>query len=62
MNATAQALLGIAKAAGDAILEIYRQDFAVEHKGDESPLTAADLSQEVELLAEADYGLEIVRQ
>ncbi len=44
MNATAQTLLTIAKAAGDAILEIYRQDFAVEHKGDESPLTAADLA------------------
>ena len=44
MNTRAQTLLAIAKAAGDAILEIYRQDFAVEHKGDESPLTAADLA------------------
>jgi 3'(2'), 5'-bisphosphate nucleotidase len=44
MNKTAQTLLGIAKAAGDAILEIYHQDFAVQRKGDESPLTAADLA------------------
>ena len=32
----------IARAAGDAILAIYRQPFAVEYKQDESPLTAAD--------------------
>ncbi len=32
----------IARAAGDAILTIYRQPFAVEFKQDESPLTAAD--------------------
>ncbi|WP_368168929.1 3'(2'),5'-bisphosphate nucleotidase CysQ [Aeromonas sp. R4-3] len=32
----------IARAAGDAILAIYRQPFAVEFKQDESPLTAAD--------------------
>ena len=32
----------IARAAGDAILTIYRQPFAVEYKQDESPLTAAD--------------------
>ncbi|QJT20784.1 3'(2'),5'-bisphosphate nucleotidase CysQ [Aeromonas media] len=32
----------IARAAGDAILAIYRQPFVVEYKQDESPLTAAD--------------------
>ncbi|MGE6126928.1 3'(2'),5'-bisphosphate nucleotidase CysQ [Aeromonas rivipollensis] len=32
----------IARAAGDTILAIYRQPFAVEYKQDESPLTAAD--------------------
>ncbi|MFM4850812.1 3'(2'),5'-bisphosphate nucleotidase CysQ [Aeromonas rivipollensis] len=36
------ALEPIARAAGDAILTIYRQPFAVEYKQDESPLTAAD--------------------
>lgn len=34
----------IAQAAGDAILEIYRTDFDVEHKTDDSPLTQADLA------------------
>jgi 3'(2'), 5'-bisphosphate nucleotidase len=32
----------IARAAGAAILEVYGQDFEVEHKDDRSPLTAAD--------------------
>lgn len=36
------ALEPIARAAGDAILTIYRQPFAVEFKQDESPFTAAD--------------------
>ena len=33
----------IARAAGDAIMAIYSQPFAVEYKQDESPLTAADI-------------------
>jgi 3'(2'), 5'-bisphosphate nucleotidase len=33
---------GIAVDAGREILEIYERDFAVEHKGDGSPLTEAD--------------------
>ncbi len=28
--------------AGDAILEVYHSDFAIEHKADKSPLTMAD--------------------
>ncbi|MEX0811253.1 MAG: 3'(2'),5'-bisphosphate nucleotidase CysQ [Chitinophagales bacterium] len=35
-------LLNIAKAAGDAILEIYAQDFEIFEKADQSPLTEAD--------------------
>jgi 3'(2'), 5'-bisphosphate nucleotidase len=35
-------VLEIAKNAGDAILEIYKQDFEVEFKSDNSPLTIAD--------------------
>ncbi len=38
------ALVEIAQAAGRAILTIYEQDFAVQHKADQSPLTAADLA------------------
>ncbi|GAA0722386.1 3'(2'),5'-bisphosphate nucleotidase CysQ [Dokdonella soli] len=34
----------IARHAATAILEVYRSDFAVEHKDDRSPLTAADLA------------------
>jgi len=44
MDKQAQQLLDIARAAGQAILEVYHQDFAVEQKGDDSPLTAADLA------------------
>ncbi len=37
-------LLTLAREAGAAILQIYQQDFAVQQKADESPLTAADLA------------------
>jgi 3'(2'), 5'-bisphosphate nucleotidase len=37
-------LLQLARQAGDAILQIYNTDFDVEHKQDNSPLTAADLA------------------
>lgn len=36
--------LKLALAAGAAILEVYRQDFSVETKDDNSPLTAADMA------------------
>ena len=35
-------IIEIAKEAGEAILEIYKQDFSVELKSDNSPLTIAD--------------------
>jgi 3'(2'), 5'-bisphosphate nucleotidase len=38
------ALIDLTRRAGDAILEIYQTDFSVETKGDESPLTQADLA------------------
>jgi len=37
-----QDIVIIAKDAGQAIMEIYIQDFAVEFKTDNSPLTIAD--------------------
>ena len=37
-------ICGIARTAGAAILRVYATDFAVEHKDDRSPLTAADLA------------------
>jgi 3'(2'), 5'-bisphosphate nucleotidase len=44
MGPQARQLLDIARQAGEAILAVYHQDFAVQHKGDDSPLTAADLA------------------
>ncbi len=34
----------LARAAGDAILEVYATDFSVQSKADDSPLTQADLA------------------
>lgn len=44
MRPDADALLAVARTAGEAILAIYRDDFSVENKADDSPLTAADLA------------------
>ena len=37
-----QDIVTIAKEAGDAIMQVYKQDFEVEYKKDSSPLTLAD--------------------
>ena len=37
-----QDVVTIAKEAGSAIMQIYKKDFAVEYKHDDSPLTIAD--------------------
>lgn len=44
MNEFLQKAIQAALQAGQEILKIYEQDFAVEHKADESPLTQADLA------------------
>ena len=44
MSALREAVIGLARDAGAAILEVYEQDFAVQSKDDRSPLTAADLA------------------
>jgi 3'(2'), 5'-bisphosphate nucleotidase len=36
-------VVALAREAGDAILDVYASDFAVQHKDDRSPLTEADL-------------------
>ena len=41
-NIDAKKVCDIARQAGDAIMEIYAGDHAVEYKDDKSPLTAAD--------------------
>lgn len=45
------ALIDLTRRAGDAILEIYQTDFDVEHKGDSSPLTQADLASHAVIAA-----------
>jgi 3'(2'), 5'-bisphosphate nucleotidase len=40
----ARGACALARTAGRAIVEIYDSDFAVQHKDDNSPLTAADLA------------------
>jgi len=65
MDQQAQQLLDIAKAAGQAILAVYHQDFAVEHKDDRSPLTAADLASHrtiVQRLAQLDPATPILSE
>ena len=37
-----QDIVTIAKEAGNAIMQVYKQDFEVEYKQDSSPLTLAD--------------------
>jgi 3'(2'), 5'-bisphosphate nucleotidase len=44
LNQLRQNCIALATAAGAAILEVYAQDFSVEHKDDRSPLTQADLA------------------
>ncbi|MEI7036118.1 3'(2'),5'-bisphosphate nucleotidase CysQ [Fulvimonas yonginensis] len=55
----------IARNAGAAILAIYRDEFAVEHKDDASPLTAADLAAQrviMEGLAALDPALPVLSE
>jgi 3'(2'), 5'-bisphosphate nucleotidase len=44
LSALLEHALALAVQAGGRILEVYESDFAVTRKGDESPLTAADLA------------------
>lgn len=59
-------VVAIAKAAGDAIMTVYGQDdFSVSHKGDDSPVTAADLAAHhviVAALAKQFVGIPIMSE
>ena len=70
MNARREACISLALEAGAAIMAVYAQDFAVEHKDDHSPLTQADLAShriivaglralapEIPVLSEEDAGI-----
>lgn len=39
-----EAVIAVAQAAATRILEVYQRPFVVDHKADQSPLTAADLA------------------
>ena len=41
-NIELEKIVSIAKEAGDAIIQIYKKDFTIEYKEDNSPLTQAD--------------------
>src|SRR6185437_6140400 len=60
-----EALLAAAVAAGRAALDIYRADFTVTHKADQSPVTAADHASEriiLEHLARVAPGVPVVAE
>lgn len=60
-----QRITAIAGAAGEAILEVYGSDFAVQHKDDRSPLTAADLAAQTVIargLATLDEVLPVISE
>lgn len=42
MNIDAESILAISQKAGELIMEVYRQPFAVSYKKDHSPITLAD--------------------
>ena len=41
-SALLESVIARVREAGQAIMQVYASDFAVEHKDDRSPLTAAD--------------------
>ena len=51
LNELRDALCHISAEAGAAIVDVYRRDFAVERKDDDSPLTEADLASNRVILA-----------
>jgi 3'(2'), 5'-bisphosphate nucleotidase len=58
-------IAALARRAGEAIMDVYREDFDVEVKADHSPLTAADLAAQAviaEGLARLDPVLPLVSE
>ena len=65
MTLSADTLARIALQAGKVIMDIYESDFAVDQKGDASPVTAADQKAETLILAalaEADPTLMVIAE
>ena len=62
-NIDIEDIVGIARDAGNVIMEIYQRDFTIEYKDDKSPLTEADLaSNEVIIKALETYNLPIMSE
>lgn len=60
-----QQVAAIAREAGDAILVVYGEDFEVERKADQSPVTAADLAAQRVItagLAQLDDHLPVISE
>ena len=70
MTALREACVELARDAGQAIMAVYARDFEVEFKGDDSPLTQADmashhvivdglraLAPDIPVLSEEDAGI-----
>ena len=51
MSVTGEALAKIALEAGELIMQVYATDFAIDTKGDSSPVTEADEKAEALILA-----------
>jgi 3'(2'), 5'-bisphosphate nucleotidase len=65
MAALLDGVMQIARDAGERIMEIYSSEFAVTHKGDDSPLTQADLAAHrhiVEALARLSPALPVLSE
>jgi len=65
LNRLQQACVDISEQAGEAILHVYNQEFDVEHKEDNSPLTQADIAAHkiiVQGLSSLDPKLPIVSE
>ena len=71
-NEQRDAVIALARAAAAEILAVYESPFAIEHKDDRSPLTAADLASQrcivaglraltpqIPVLSEESKGLDI---
>ncbi len=65
VSALLQQVAAIARDAGEAILVVYGEDFEVERKLDQSPLTAADLAAQRVIsagLAQLDAALPVISE
>ena len=65
VNIDSSQVVDVAKKAGDAIMEIYKRDFEICEKSDNSPLTEADLASHkviVECLRELTPDLPILSE